>query len=151
MTAPVQVLVVGLESPTYDGTVLEELGRLRDAGVVRLVDLVVVRREADGSLETVDLPAGAPAGLGRIAAAFLSAESDDASDEPAPAAEAADGGSWWSVADAVPVGGIAAVALLEHLWAAPLAGVIAAVGGTPLDETWLTPSDRARLRDLQEP
>lgn len=142
MSAPVQVLVVGLESPTYDGTVLEELGRLRDAGVVRLVDLVVVRREPDGSLETVDLPAGAPAGLGRIAAAFLSDEDD--------AGAAADGGDWWSVADAVPVGGIAAVALLEHLWAAPLAGVIAAVGGTPLDETWLTVPDRVRLADLQE-
>ena len=47
-----QLLVVGLESPAYDGTVLEELGRLREAGVVRLVDLVVVRHEPDvvGSL-----------------------------------------------------------------------------------------------------
>jgi len=140
VSAPVQVLVVGLESPTYDGTVLEELGRLRDAGVVRLVDLVVVRREPDGSFETVDLPSGAPAGLGRIATAFLH---EDGGTDAEP-----DGDSW-SLTDAVPVGGLAAVALLEHLWAAPLAGVIAAVGGTPLDETWLSVDDRRRLADLQ--
>lgn len=142
--APVQVLVVGLDSPAYDGTVLEELGRLRDAGVVRLVDLVVVRREADGSLDTVPLPAGAPDGLGRIAAAFLA-------DDDAAAQDADDASDWWSVADAVPVGGLAAVALLEHLWAAPLAGVIAAAGGTPLEEAWLTREDRARLAALEDP
>ena len=134
MTAPVQLLVVGLESPAYDGTVLEELGRLREAGVVRLVDLVVVRHEPDGSFETVDLPAGAPPELGRVATAFLHEESAEGT---------------WSLADVVPVGGLAAVALLEHLWAAPLAGVIAAVGGTPLDETWLSLEDRRRLDALQ--
>lgn len=139
MTAPVQLLVVGLESPAYDGTVLEELGRLREAGVVRLVDLVVVRHEPDGSFETVDLPASAPPGLGRVATAFLHEESAEGT--------AAEG--TWSLADVVPVGGLAAVALLEHLWAAPLAGVIAAVGGTPLDETWLSLEDRRRLDALQ--
>ncbi|MFN8157025.1 MAG: DUF6325 family protein [Candidatus Nanopelagicales bacterium] len=139
MSAPVQVLVVGLESPAYDGTVLEELARLRHAGVVRLIDLMVVRHEPDGAFETVDLPAGAPAGLGRLASAFFHHVGDDG-----PAGEGT-----WSLADVVPVGGIAAVALLEHLWAAPLVGVIAAVGGTPLDETWLSIDDRRRLDALQ--
>ncbi|MFN8149314.1 MAG: DUF6325 family protein [Candidatus Nanopelagicales bacterium] len=139
MSAPVQVLVVGLESPAYDGTVLEELARLRDAGVVRLIDLMVVRHEPDGAFETVDLPAGAPAGLGRLASAFFHHEGDDG-----PGDEGT-----WSLADVVPVGGLAAVALLEHLWAAPLVGVIAAVGGTPLDETWLSIDDRRRLDALQ--
>lgn len=139
MSAPVQVLVVGLESPAYDGTVLEELARLRDAGVVRLIDLMVVRREPDGAFETVDLPAGAPKGLGRLASAFFHHEGDAAPPEDGT----------WSLADVVPVGGLAAVALLEHLWAAPLVGVIAAVGGTPLDETWLSIDDRRRLDALQ--
>ena len=43
----------------------------------------------------------------------------------------------WSLADAVPPGGVAAVALLEHLWAEPLVTAIGRAGGRPLGELWL--------------
>jgi uncharacterized membrane protein len=49
---PVQALVVGFDQPSFSGEVLAELGRLEDAGVVRLVDLLVVVRADDGTLET---------------------------------------------------------------------------------------------------
>src|SRR3954468_9991482 len=39
---PVQVLVVGFDHPTFSGEVLAEFERLRGAGVVRLVDLLLV-------------------------------------------------------------------------------------------------------------
>jgi Family of unknown function (DUF6325) len=50
---PVQVLVVGFDRPTFSGEVLAELTRLREAGIVRLVDLLLVARAEDGSIETV--------------------------------------------------------------------------------------------------
>ena len=49
MTGPVQVLVVGFEEPSFSGEVLAELSRLREAGVVRLVDVLLVRRDEDGT------------------------------------------------------------------------------------------------------
>ena len=52
----------------------------------------------------------------------------------------------WS-SDAVAPGGVAAVALLEHLWAAPLVDAIGDAGGRPLAELWLSPEDRARIPD----
>jgi hypothetical protein len=40
----VQVLVVGFDPPTFSGEVLAQFSRLREAGIVRLVDLLVVSR-----------------------------------------------------------------------------------------------------------
>ena len=42
MSAPVQVVVIGLHEPTFSGEVLTEIGRLQEAGIVRLVDVLLV-------------------------------------------------------------------------------------------------------------
>lgn len=145
---PVQVLVVGYEQPAFTGEVLAELARLGDAGLVRLVDVLLVTRAADGTFDTVELSADEvqgvadlPPGSGALAAALLG-HSDEAVD--------GDGldefdGSVWSLADSVPAGTTAAVALLEHLWAAPLRDAIQRTGGVPLDEIWLADADLRRL------
>lgn len=137
MNAPVQVLVIGFEPAAPDGRILTELERLRDAGLVRLVDLLVVQRQSDGALETIDL-VDLPPGAGHVLADLLR----DEVGAPGPQ----DSGAWWSVAEAVPVGKWAVIALLEHMWASPLVDAIAAAGGTPLDDAWLSDEDRARLR-----
>jgi hypothetical protein len=133
VTGPVQVLVVGFEQPAFSGEALAELGRLREAGVVRLVDVLLVRRSADGTFETLPPPEGFDPDLGSLAAELLGG-GDGRPD-----------GDGWSLADAVPPGGVAAVALLEHLWAEPLVGAIRAAGGEPLAELWLDPEELAGL------
>ena len=50
--------------------------------------------------------------------------------------------------DAIPVGTVAAVALIEHLWATPLREAIDRAGGRALDETWLDREDVERLERL---
>ena len=136
---PVQVLVVGFEEPTYSGEVLDELTRLEEAGIVRLIDLVLVAKTDDGSVETVE-ETPLPGPYGELAVALLAA--------PDSAGDAADDAVGWSLADAVPSGQTAAVALIEHTWASPLRDAILRNGGTPLDETWLAPEDHALLESL---
>jgi hypothetical protein len=141
---PVQVLVVGFDHPRFYGEVLAEFERLRGAGVVRLVDLLLVSRAEDGTFDTVPMPEGAPPDLGAVAAALLGKGMGEGAD--------ADGGdpgdeSVWSLA-AVPPGSLGAVALIEHLWAAPLTAAIERAGGRPLEETWLGPDDRRALEAL---
>lgn len=136
MTGPVQVVVVGFDEPSFTGEVMSEFARLRQAGVVRVVDVLLVSRDADGAFETLPPPPGSDPDLGRIAAAVLG-EGDDGT-------SASVAGSW-SLADAVEPGSVAAVALIEHLWAGPLVQAIGGAGGRPLAEAWLSAEDRARL------
>ena len=129
MTGPVQVLVVGFEAPTFSGEVLAELDRLRERGVVRLVDVLLVERREDGTFETLEPPPGSDPDLGRIAAEVLGGGEESLGDEAF--------GETWSLADAVPPGEVAAIALIEHLWAEPLVSAIGRAGGRPLGELWL--------------
>jgi uncharacterized membrane protein len=149
MMGPVQVLVVGFDQPRFSGEVLAEFTRLREAGIVRLVDLLLVSRAEDGTLETVAVPAGAGADLGGLAAALLGRPEGEAGGEAAEAdAESADVAAWWSLADAVLPGSVAAVALIEHMWAGRLTAAIQRAGGSPLEETWLAPRDLDMLEAL---
>ena len=143
MTAPVQVLVVGFEAPTFSGEVLAELTRLREAGVVRLVDVLLVSRGDDGTFEILPPPPGADLELGQVAAEILGLPEGVDGEH-----EALEGGAW-SLDDAVPPGSTAAVALIEHTWAQPLVESIRRAGGRPLDETWLAPPDVERLRNVK--
>jgi uncharacterized membrane protein len=146
VTGPVQVLVVGFDRPTFSGEVLAEFTRLRDAGIVRLVDLLVISRTEDGAFETLALPEAVEADLGDLAASVLG-QPEESADAQAEVA-GMDSASTWSLADAIPVGSTAAVALIEHTWAAPLSAAIQRAGGTLLDETWLAPEDRELLEAL---
>jgi len=148
MIGPVQVVVVGFDQPTFSGEVLAEFTRLREAGIVRLVDLLLVSRAEDGAFETLAAPSGADAEFGGLAAALLGRPEDEANVEPAvPDADDVDVMAW-SLADAVPAGSMAAVALIEHTWAGPLKAAIQRAGGSPLEETWLSPGDLDVLESL---
>ena len=53
---PVQVLVVGFgEDANFTGKGLDELMRLREHDIVRVVDLLLVRKNADGTIERVEI------------------------------------------------------------------------------------------------
>src|SRR5664279_1098460 len=71
---PVQVLVLGFEGINFQGKILAELTRLREADIVRLVDLVVVAKDEDGDLATLktsDLSDEESAEFGAIAGALI--------------------------------------------------------------------------------
>jgi uncharacterized membrane protein len=141
---PVQVLVVGFDQPTFSGEVLAEFTRLREAGLVRLIDVLLVSRSEDGTLETLEAPEAAAADLGGLAVEVLG-QPENASQ---PETFEIDTAAMWSLADAIPVGGTAAVALIEHVWAAPLSAAIQRAGGSLLEETWLAREDRELLETL---
>ena len=144
MIGPVQVLVVGFDQPTFSGEVLAEFARLREAGLVRLIDVLLVSRSEDGMLETLEAPEAAAADLGGLAVEVLGQPENASQAETSEI----DTDAMWSLADAIPVGGTAAVALIEHVWAAPLSAAIQRAGGSLLEETWLAREDRELLETL---
>jgi Family of unknown function (DUF6325) len=145
---PVQVLVVGFDRPAFSGEVLAEFARLREAGIVRLLDLLLLSRSEDGTIETLDAPDGLAADFGELAADLLGGADSSPPNDGTAADAASSGLSTWSLAEAIPPGSGAAVALVEHMWAAPLVDAIRRAGGAPLEETWLAPGDVETLDSL---
>ena len=146
MSGPVQVLVVGFEEPSLSGEILAELTRLGEAGVVRLLDVLLVTRTEDGRLETLPAPPGADPDLGRLATAFLAqTENEEVRTDIGGSDPTA-----WSLDDAMSPGGASAVAFIEHTWAQPLVLAIRRAGGQLLDETWLAPDDLELLGRLAD-
>jgi hypothetical protein len=142
---PMQLLVIGFGDAEPTGEIAAELRRLREHEIVRLVDLLVVMKDADGqasAVEVSDLSAGEAEQLGAIASALIGLGEGD--DGPAPA-DLSLGQEVWFVADAIPAGTTAAIAVLEHRWAIPLRDAVIHRGGVPLADTWLHPSDLVAL------
>jgi uncharacterized membrane protein len=149
---PVQILVVGFdEDAQFKGEALAELKRLSDADIVRVIDLLVVHKEADGSIDKVEISDEHElTKLGALAGALIGfgAAGEEGAEVGAEAgAGLGDEGSVfddqevWYIADAIPEGSTAAICLLEHRWAIPLRNAIMDAGGVALADKWLHPED----------
>jgi uncharacterized membrane protein len=149
---PVQLLVVGFEDGGPTDEILAELDQLRDSDVVRLIDLIAVRKDADGILEQLrrnDLSPEEAEAFGAIVGAlvgFGAAGEEGAEPGAIEGAAAPEDGlvfddEVWYVDDAIPNGTTAAVALLEHRWAIPLREGIRTAGGFHLADAWIHPTD----------
>ena len=135
---PVQLLVVGFDRPDFSGEVLAELERLRESDVVRVIDLLVVHKGADGVVRRLhhsDLTAGERRRRRRRRA-----------DRPRRDARA-EGGElpaeeeFWSLDEAIPNDSAAAIALVEHRWAIGTRDAIRAAGGVAVADAWIHPAD----------
>jgi uncharacterized membrane protein len=150
---PVQMLIVGFEGDKFDGSIMKELDRLREHDIVRLIDLLFVKKNEDGEIEVAqrsDLDAEEAQEFGAIIGALvgLGADGEEGAEYGAlaGAAELEDGHVFddeavWYLGDAIPDGTAAAVALLEHRWAIPLRDKIAQAGGLTLSDAWIHVAD----------
>ena len=134
---PVQLLVVAFDRPDFSGEVLAELERLRESDVVRVIDLLVVHKSADGvvrRLHHADLAAGEADGAvveALIGLGATRAEVEGGEEE------------YWSPDEAIPDDSAAAIALVEHRWAIGTRQAIRAAGGIAVADAWIHPADLA--------
>jgi uncharacterized membrane protein len=150
---PVQMLVLGFEGDHFTGEILPELRRLKDADVIRMIDLLFVRKDAQGELDGMhvsDLSPDEAMEFGALAGALvgLGAEGEEGFEAGAELGAAAleDGHAIsdeevWHVADAIPPGSAAAVALIEHRWAIPFRDAVVRAGGVALVDEWIHAGD----------
>jgi uncharacterized membrane protein len=150
---PVQMLVVSFPEPKFKGAILPELHRLKEADIIRLVDLLVVAKDDEGNLAVVqesDLNQEEAMEFGAIAGALVGLGMGGEDEMSAGAALGAaaledghvfDDSEVWYVADAIPNGSTAAIALIEHRWAIPLRDKIMEAGGIAVADEWIHPQD----------
>jgi hypothetical protein len=116
---PVDYLVVEFpaDKASFSGEMAAELRSLVDRELVRVLDLVILRKEPDGSVEVAELADVDKRNVGELAAleadlALLLAEEDVE-----------------EIGTALEPGSIAAVLVYENRWAGPLASSIRRSGG----------------------
>ncbi|MBB4765054.1 hypothetical protein ACFQFC_12675 [Amorphoplanes digitatis] len=155
---PVQLVVLGFPNPDFHGEIIAELERLRESDTVRVIDSLVVYKDADGALavehlsnltqeEAVELGSviGALIGLG------VEGEEGFAKGAAAGAEAAADGvqvfddADAWDVLEDIPNGSAAALILLEHQWAVPLRDAVLRAGGVRLSDGFISPLDLVEI------
>ena len=151
---PVQLLVLGFDSPNFRGEILAEFDRLRDSGTVRMIDGLAVMKDAKGDvtvLERSDLTAEQKAEVGATVGALvgLGAGGVEGAEAGAVAGAVAateggkvlDNDEFWDVISEIPNDSAAAIILLEHVWATPLRDAIRRAGGRSLSDGFIHPED----------
>jgi hypothetical protein len=150
MIGPVQLLVVGFDQPSFEGEVLARLRSLREHDVVRVIDILVVYKDAEGeiaSLQESDLSEREARELGETVKALVGlgeAAGGDVEGASRLWSSEAGGFSEEDLVDVlaeIPADTAVAIALLEHRWAIPLREAIIAAGGFPILDTWVHPRD----------
>jgi hypothetical protein len=150
---PVQLLAIGIgPAAEYRGQVLTELDRLHGRGLIRVLDLLFVGLDDDAD-DLVALNHQGPELGGLVGAllgfAFEGAERDPAGAPPLPGP--ATGGLTRTDLDEVvrsaPPGLAVGLLLVEHVWARDLQRAVAAAGGVPLAEGFLSALATAEVRD----
>jgi Family of unknown function (DUF6325) len=117
---PLEYLVVGFEGNRFTGQILRELRAAHDKGIIRVIDLLLLTKDASGNLaamELSDLSGEEAEQLGPIAGDLLQVlEPDDVE----------------ATASTIPNNSSAGLLLFEHTWAVGLKQAILNAGGIPL-------------------
>ncbi len=154
---PVEIVVIAFDDPDFHGEVREELDRLRENDTLRLVDLVAVRRGPEGVIESIhrsDLGEDEALAFGVAVGALigLGAAGDDGLEVGAiwGLRELADGHVFdddakFRIAEVIPEGAGAIVALIEHRWAIPVRDAIRRAGGRGVAARWISENDLIEL------
>jgi hypothetical protein len=147
---PIQILAVGFpETDRLRGRIAEELIRLSDAGIIRVVDALAVVVEDDEvdilrvsdldpeQREELGAEIGALVGLGAagiegfVAGAELGAEIVEEGGLGLVESVADD------LAENLPDGSAGLLLIIEHAWAAPLRAAVVDAGGLLLANQWI--------------
>ena len=150
---PVEYLIVSFPGNQFKGEILPELEKLKKAGIVRIVDLLLVRKDDLGGVmvtTATDLDWEEAVSFGSYVGALAGyAAAGPAGIERgamAGAAELADGHLFdeddvFRVTQALPKNMSAVLVLFEHLWAKPMLDAVERAGGIELSNDWIRPED----------
>jgi hypothetical protein len=114
---PVDFLVIEFPAghSTFTGEIAEELVKLVDAGIIRLIDAIILTKDESGAVDALELSDAGDLGP------LIELEADLA--ELLAADDVA------NLANAMEPGSVAGVLVYENIWAAPFAAAARRAGG----------------------
>jgi hypothetical protein len=134
---PLQLVAIDFDADDrFHGQIHAELDAVRGRGVIKLIDLLFVRKDIHGTISelaesdpTAVHRAHAGAALRRMIVPNGTALASPPEEAPEPNTFGVSFEDVQSIAAHIPPGAAAALALFEHAWAAGLADAIRAAGG----------------------
>lgn len=116
---PIDYLVVEFPAgkAKFDGEVLAQLKSLVDGGIVRVLDLLIIQKEADGTYDASEVHEFEDDAVGVLREFGAETAEILAADDVA------------NIAGALEAGTVAAVLVWENKWAAPFASAVRRAGG----------------------
>jgi hypothetical protein len=142
---PVQLVTVAFgPDAKFEGRIIEELTKLEGERTIRVLDLLFVLKDPEGSGDLVVLDHQGE-DLGAIVGALLGFDFGEEVDQRMRAEGAGEHAFGLSASDIEAVatqlepGHAAGFLLIEHVWARDLKRAIRATGGVPVAEGFLTP------------
>ena len=150
---PIQMLCVAFNGNRFKGEILPELDRLKREQVIRIIDLLVVRKDETGHVmvmtaSDLDWEEATNFGsyIGALAGFRLAGPAGVERGAMAGAAELADGhlfdeNDTFLITQSLPKNMSAAFVLIEHLWPKKLLEAVERAGGTELSNDWLKPEE----------
>jgi len=150
---PLQLLVIGFSQAALPLDFVNQLRKVRDDGIIRLVDAVYAAKDEHGGLTQIrvtDFSKEEMSLFGTLAGALFGygAAGDEGAVLGAVLGEMAaesreiglDSDDMDEIADRIPRGKSAAFILLEHLWAIGLKESLRNTNGAVIANGWLTPA-----------
>jgi len=141
MPAPLQIIALTFRlDADAESRLLLEVDRIKGRGVLRVLDMVILAKDQDGSVEGLEV--GDNEDFGSLLAGVTSLRSENG-DRPTAgngAASAPAGSAVAAVRDlaaSLEPGSAAAFLLVEHLWAGPLVDAVSAAGGALISDDFL--------------
>ena len=129
-----EYVVIGFEDDQFTGEILPELNAIQEKGLIRVVDLLFVMKDTDGTVtvrevsELGDEELAAYDGIAGDLMGLFTAEDVE------------------QLAEEIPRGTSAVVVLLEHTWAIGLTEAVRRAGGMLLTGGLVTPDALTQVR-----
>lgn len=138
MAGPLQVIAVSFgPGADFEGRVLAEVDRLQGRGVLRLLDMLFIAKNEDGTIQR--LVVGNDEDFGALLASIVPVDGTGLVGLPVGEGSSGfDPADAWALAESLLPGTALAFLLIEHGWAQPLFDAIAETGGALLGEGFLT-------------
>lgn len=130
---PLEYTVIGFDRPTFDGSIAEEIGKVVEKKIIRLVDVVFVEKDAAGKVDIVEIDNVRDSRFASFAPLLQDRMGLLTPEDIA------------TLAESLPSSSAALVLLFEHRWAEHIKDAIANANGFLVSREYIVPEALALL------
>ena len=136
MHGPIDYIIVGFEGNKFDGSILKALEDAIENGIIELVSLALISKDAEGNVSTVDVEGFDDAYVIEFTEKYKPSNNDQINQDDID-----------EVADLIENNCSAGLLVVEHLWAKPLKQALIDANGVLIADGRIHPDSAFELEN----